>query len=515
VNYNIGCSAEQAKSWIEQCRLHKQCPELRDPPLPTRVLDISNGDIRLHISGYERHSYCALSYCWGGPQPVRTLAENTESHKAGIRISDLPQTIRDAIHYTRQLGIKYLWIDSLCIVQDSVEDKRREIARMASIYQNALVTIAATNTSRCIDGFLLDRYPPNGEILIEDLPWSCDDGSFGKVCLHRQSWHRVDREPLNQRAWTLQERMLSPRVLSFGSRQLMWECQTARYTDGGDPQSVYDTGTNRLEPYVFSPLTAATSERSPEAKSLHYTWTDTVMDLSTRKITEESDKLPAISGIAQQMHLITGDIYLAGLWKASLHFELMWMQDPAAEDFHHARRPTTYRAPSWSWASVEGTVSFAGPFEKTDIVAEVIGCEVLPVDTSNPFGAVSSGHLVIRGPLRSLDAHLAPDYFHVNSTDLDEVSLTKVYLDGNETLPPSTAVSLSDGSPCNSQVDTRIWLLQMAYSRYGVLSGFVLRRFSQQNRVWFHRIGWFDIRSGSRDIPLWISDTSVETILIL
>jgi hypothetical protein len=87
------------------------------------------------------------------------------------------------------------------------------------------------------------------------------------------------------------------------------------------------------------------------------------MDLSRRKITEESDKLPAISGVAQQMHLITEDSYLAGLWKASLHFELMWLQDAAAEDSHHAKRPTTYRAPSWSWASVKGTVTFSGPFE--------------------------------------------------------------------------------------------------------------------------------------------------------
>jgi hypothetical protein len=515
VNYDVGTSVEQAKSWIEHCKLHKHCPESRVPLLPTRVLDISNEYVRLHISRNERHHYCALSYCWGGPQPVRTLAGNIESHESGIQISSLPQTIQDAIDYTRQLGIEYLWIDSLCIVQDSIEDKRQEIARMANIYQNALVTIAATNTLRCTDGFLSKRARPSHETCIEDLPWSCSDGSLGKVSLDRQSWYRADQEPLNRRAWTLQERLLSPRVLSFGSHQLTWECQTARYTDGGNPGTVYGMGINRLEPYVFSPLTAATVERSPQAKFLHYTWIEAVIDLSIRKITEESDKLPAISGVAQQMHLITGDTYLAGLWKAALHFELMWLQDPAADDFHHARRPTIYRAPSWSWASVEGAIAFSGPFENENLVAEVVQCRVSPVDPSNAFGEVSDGRLVIRGPLRSLDANLIQDYFHINSTDHREVSLAKLYLDGDEVLPSSTAVSLSEDVLSGSQVHQRVWLLDMALNKYGYPSGYALRQFSQQKSWLFRRIGWYDTTMGCHGTTFWTCDTPKETITIV
>ncbi|CAN9469871.1 unnamed protein product [Alternaria alternata] len=515
VNYNVDSSAEQAKSWIEQCKLHEHCPELRVPQLPTRVLDISNDKVRLHVPRNEQHHYCALSYSWGGPQPIRTLTGNIESHKAGIRITDLPQTIQDAIRFSRQLGIKYLWIDSLCIVQDSVEDKHREIARMASIYQNAFATIAATNTSRCTDGFLSKRVRPEREIIIEDLPWSCDDGSFGQISLHWQFWRRVDQEPLNQRAWTLQERVLSPRVLSFGSYQLAWECQTARYTDGGNPRSVYDMGINRLESYIFSPLTASTVEKSPQGMFLHYTWTDAVMDLSRRKITEESDKLPAISGVAQQMHLITGDSYLAGLWKASLHLELMWLQDAAAEDFLHAKRPTTYRAPSWSWASVEGTVTFSGPFEEEDLVAEVIQCEVLPVDPSNLFGAVSGGHLVINGPLRSLDEKLIPEYFQINSTDAREVSLAKIYLDGDEILPSSAKTLMPNDVPGSAQTGQRIWFLDMARNKHGDPFGYVLRQQTQQNIRVFRRIGWFENTTRSIDKPFWTQDTPVETITII
>ncbi|KAF1967828.1 hypothetical protein BU23DRAFT_437355, partial [Bimuria novae-zelandiae CBS 107.79] len=114
-------------------------------------------NIRLHDSQDERSHYCALSYCWADPQPARTLVGNIEQHKAGIRTLCLPQTLQDAVIFTRRLGLSYLWIDSLCILQDSVQDKHREIAGMASIYQDALVTIAATSASTCIEGFLSDR----------------------------------------------------------------------------------------------------------------------------------------------------------------------------------------------------------------------------------------------------------------------------------------------------------------------------------------------------------------------
>lgn len=400
-------------------------------------------------------------------------------------------------------------------MQDSVDDKRREIAKMANIYQDALVTIAATNVSRCTESFLSRRCRPRSEIFIGDLPWSCGDGSFGKVALHCQDMYSADQEPLNKRAWTLQERLLSPRVLSFSSQQLVWECQTARYTDGGNPGSSYIMGTNRLESYIFSPLTTAMTERSPDALFIHYTWIEAVMDLSRRKITEESDKLPAISGVAQRMHLITGDKYLVGLWKASLHSELMWCQDPSAEDFCYARRPERFRAPSWSWASVEGTVGFGGPFQREGMIAKVIQCDVLPVDPSNPFGAASYGHLVIRGPLRSLDAKSIPDHFHINSTDAREASLARMFLDGDEIISSVTAVPGCIEGMENSEADQRIWIFYMARDRDGNHFGFVLRQVPHSNKRLFRRIGWFDPPRGSHGAPFWTHDTPVETITII
>ena len=412
-----------------------------------------------------------------------------------------------------------MWIDSLCIVQDSVDDKRQEIARMASIYQNAFVTIAAANASRCVDGFLSKRRRPSYETFVGDLPWSCLDGKLGKVSLHRQFPGKPREEPLDGRAWALQEFLLSPRVLYFSSRQLVWECQTVRYTDGGKPESqgFFGMGKIRTVPSMLSPLTAALVSKSPGSMSAHTVWRNVVKDFTRREMTEEGDKLLAISGIAQQLHLMTGDEYLAGLWKASLMSELMWSHDlmfDVAKGPQPARRPETYRAPSWSWASVDGAIEFFRPPNGLEPVAEVIHCEVRLANSSKPFGAVIDGRLVIRGPLRSLEIDEVLQYFDLGPTKFKGARIPRMILDGNEVLPVSSAVSLPDSISGDAQVDQRIWLLEMAHY-HAYPCGFVLRQSSQKDHQSFHRIGWFDTRSPRLDATWWTRDFSIETITIV
>jgi len=515
VNYDVNACAEQARSWINVCKYHDHCPNINVTPLPTRILDISNHNVRLHISEGEKYHYCTLSYCWGGTQPVQLLASNLESHKTGLEISCLPQTIQDAIIFTRKLGIEYLWIDSLCIVQDSIDDKRQEIAKMATIYKNSYVTIAATNTLRCMDSFLSQRSPPNPEIIIENIPGNCADRNPGKNSLHLQVFNRPDQEPLNQRAWALQEFVLSPRVVSFGSQRLSWDCQTGiRFFDRGNLATAWDVNRNYYPPVPT--LVEKSGGRCFYVESEYYGWTDYVKDLSRRKMTEESDKLPAISGIAQHLSLTTDDIYFAGLWKTSLYLYLMWLQDAAAKNFHlAAKRPTTYRAPSWSWASVDGAVTFHGLITEERFAAKVIHCETVPVDQNHLFGAVSDGHLVIQGPLRWLDADAIPEHFHVNPTELSETGLARMYLDGDEALPSCTANCLPNGGLESSQLDQRIWLLYLARSEHGDPSGCVLRQVPQRNDRIFRRIGWFDPSSGSNGTAFWTLDIPVDTITIV
>jgi hypothetical protein len=125
-----------------------------------------NLSIRLHPNTTKEVApYAALSYVWGGPQAFCTLQSNVASHSSQISLSTLPQTIQDAVFCAHKLGLKYLWVDSLCIIQDSTDDWEREIANMAQIYKNAFVTISAAKAKGCHEGFLKTE----GRATIHDL----------------------------------------------------------------------------------------------------------------------------------------------------------------------------------------------------------------------------------------------------------------------------------------------------------------------------------------------------------
>ncbi|PKS08559.1 hypothetical protein jhhlp_004945 [Lomentospora prolificans] len=160
-----------AKSWIETCRTqHEKCFFDSTPLLPTRVIDV--GELchkwaKVHISDKgERGNYVALSYCWGGDQVVVARQKSLAWLTTVIPLPKLPRTLSDAIAITPRFGFRYLWVDALCILQHSPEDKAREIQRMGSNYKKAVVTIAAATASRAADGFLLTprNEPPRREI---------------------------------------------------------------------------------------------------------------------------------------------------------------------------------------------------------------------------------------------------------------------------------------------------------------------------------------------------------------
>lgn len=151
--------SDMISTWIKDCHDdHPACkPSTSSGTLPTRVIDVGSPDgrtePRLCDTNGEPGDYIALSHCWGGRQPLRTTKENICSMKTCIPWAKLPNTFQDAISVTRRLGIRYLWIDSLCIVQDDAQDWEREAAKMALIFEAAYITIAATaatNGSVCI-----------------------------------------------------------------------------------------------------------------------------------------------------------------------------------------------------------------------------------------------------------------------------------------------------------------------------------------------------------------------------
>ena len=216
--------------WIRDCDSNHQCYPQDDNFLPTRLLSIKDtytGVIRLVDNGEvhtrSRH-YAALSHRWGSPERETnfcTYRSNIESLKQGILVANLPRTFQDAVSVAHGLGLSYLWIDSICIIQHDDADWETESKLMERVFRSAYCTIAASCSSGSGDGFLKQR-PERQSIMMPEVE---GPGSWYFVCETIDNFHRdVDQSELNQRGWVLQERALSRRTIYFTERQSYWEC---------------------------------------------------------------------------------------------------------------------------------------------------------------------------------------------------------------------------------------------------------------------------------------------------
>ncbi|KAF8851703.1 HET-domain-containing protein [Acephala macrosclerotiorum] len=148
--------------WLQECSSnHTTCPPSQDHPLPTRVLDLgtpsSTSTPYLLITNAQPGKYVALSHCWGGSLPLNTITSTLPSRQAGIPFSEFPKTFQDAVTITKRLGFQYLWIDSLCIIQDSKSDWAAEAARMGMVYKHSTLTISANIAGNPHVGILQSR----------------------------------------------------------------------------------------------------------------------------------------------------------------------------------------------------------------------------------------------------------------------------------------------------------------------------------------------------------------------
>ncbi|KAL1950436.1 hypothetical protein VTO73DRAFT_5560 [Trametes versicolor] len=459
-----------AKECLDKCAgSHEHCIKLSgslDSPLPTRLLDCANPDRPCLVqTGGQRGRYLALSYVWGEDQPHKTTKANISAYANGIDTSSLPKTLLDAIRVTRALGFQYLWLDTLCIIQDSAKDKRHELAHMHLTYLHAHLTIIAASARKVSEGFLQDRPPAtenlSGGAFPPDVavPYICpprsghsSDNAVGHIRIapafsywqeyvkqHSHAW-----EPIGERGWCMQEYFLSRRALIFTSHTLQYRCHTEIKNLGG---AFYDLARERRIPNaLFLPDPQPTSASEPpydtEWFTAHQSWLELIEDYSQRKVTVSTDKLVACSAIAAQFHCLLPSEYIAGLWRDTLLTELIWYRREGTE----APRPTEYRAPSWSWASVDGGVVLTAPKLFRHIpgryeseVADVVRCEVALRDASLPFGEVTGATLVLRAavmPCALLDKEVDTGKYRVllqfpQQARPDTSGAASVEVDGN------------------------------------------------------------------------------------
>ncbi|KAF2092633.1 HET-domain-containing protein, partial [Rhizodiscina lignyota] len=277
---------EMARFWLNDClENHVECPK-PTPFLPARVIDVGPPDgskdpclfeESLHddeLPSSERR-YIALSHCWGPPPWFRTTNDTLDERRSSISMSDLPPTFRDAVVVTRMLNVRYLWIDSLCIIQGNKEDWAKEAVRMCDYYQNALCTITSAHSPSSHGGLFVQR---------DDLP-------------------------LYKRAWVLQEMILSSRALIYDPDAVRWEC-LSKY--GSEPIAHLNQNLD-----VMDIIGDSIEQRASG-------WQHIVEDYMGRGLTNESDRLIAMAGVAEAMQKHTSDVYIAGLWKNLLPYGLTW-----------------------------------------------------------------------------------------------------------------------------------------------------------------------------------------------
>jgi hypothetical protein len=312
--------------------------------------------------------------------------------KRRIRLDELPKTFQDAVVISRRFCIRYLWIDSLCICQDDEEDWAHESAKMAQVYENSIITVAASGAENSTNGCFVPRAD-------RDFVSLYLRGTIGQhvhafsIPLSRAaaSWRYLELadEPLNKRAWALQERVMSRRVLHCATDQMYYECNGGFRSEDG-------FGTWRRPDSICTspPQGFPVVEETFEVEETHRLWENLLREYTTRRLTVPTDRLPALSGIARIIAKRLKAEYVAGLWSDSLIDNLAWHVVGRSRGV--PPQPMCYIAPSFSWASYPG-MSAAGNHDQRQ-VATLLDWHITHED-DNPFGRVYDGWVRVRAPL--------------------------------------------------------------------------------------------------------------------
>ncbi|KAF2796959.1 HET-domain-containing protein [Melanomma pulvis-pyrius CBS 109.77] len=418
-NTGSKASFSRMQAWLDICTSsHPACNrgDTLPPPLPTRVIAVGSKRSRscFLVSGADkRGNYATLSHCWGTPKnrPLTTTDKTLKLRQEGIKDEELPKTFRDAVQVCRELGIEYLWIDSLCIIQeqDSQEDWAQEAPNMGDVYGNSILTIAASVAADSAEGCFKERL---GIIL-----WPCPALLFGQRChVSRYPTKEESRgdpgdrnpiplHPLNGRTWVLQEQVLSRRSLIFTSNRLIWRCASMstseKYPLGMPHAPNISTDNHRLLHCIVNDVIPVDPGNSDI--DIYTCWYRMVMAVTSRKLTYEDDKLPAIAGVAKKFAVTANDNYHAGLWRGNLLIGILWHSTTLTA----SERKRAARAPSWSWASVNSQVSYLSILSAgcdashlpISPLLDILDVLDPPTGAEHPFGVTSKASLQLFGAL--------------------------------------------------------------------------------------------------------------------
>ncbi|CAD6456372.1 68973a4e-32bc-455a-ac57-2f3cfafeab69-CDS [Sclerotinia trifoliorum] len=404
-----GAALAQATAWYQHCLSgHEACNDslASTQRMPSRLLRINEDQwyVRLIISKEEvakDSHYSTLSHCWGNSDILKLTTSSLDKLKAGIPLKILPKTFIEAIYVARKMSIPYLWIDSLCIIQDSVADWQAESALMEDVYGNSSLNIMATASKDSHEGLSRVQNPILDPCLTVQSKW-VDATNDLFYLTDTAFWNRtMGTAPLLRRGWVLQERVMSPRSLHFCENELLWECREMNACQSypkGLPRICESTKSKfKLKEISYDEIirTPSKGQGLDEVKKrLAYDrWNRWISFYVHTNLTNHSDKLVACSALAKCTRAVVDDVYVAGLWRTKFVEELLW-------SVQEGSRPREYRAPSWSWASVDGHIYFSSIIKRNIIYhIEIDSVEVTPASHIDDTGSILDGYFRARGLL--------------------------------------------------------------------------------------------------------------------
>ncbi|KXJ95175.1 heterokaryon incompatibility protein-domain-containing protein [Microdochium bolleyi] len=372
----------QARKWIRHCLENHEHSKTSSNFRPKRLLELSPGSDTIHLREADGAAtepwtapYTTLSHCWGGTVPHRlTTSNHAQLLGTGIALEKLGATFRDAVVIALKLGVSYLWIDSLCIIQDSRDDWMEQSVQMQQIYSSSYCNIAATSAANSSGGCFRAR--KTDALRPIRLTWENSkkrvDKELAVMYLTDANlwWERFEREPLNRRAWVLQERILSPRVLHYDRDQIAWECDELIATERFPAGLGHLIGSDNIYQLLRGSLDIELrvgQEASIPGRALAEIWRPIVRQYTTLNITQWSDHLIALAGVGWRLQSKMGWKYIAGLFDVNMTSQLTWRvleknaktQMSGPERTHRAvTRPSPRMAPTWSWLALDGRIDF-------------------------------------------------------------------------------------------------------------------------------------------------------------
>jgi hypothetical protein len=452
---------------------------------------------------------------------------------------------------TRELGIRYLWIDALCIIQDSTEDWLSESATMDQIYGKSYCTLAASSSKNSNGGLFNERDPRRSAICTLAYPSETGVSAGIVAYLPRVFSQCFENEPLGSRGWAFQERLLSPRTIHFTSSQAIWECREVYVTEEC-PE--FDRG-------WISPWNSNDNTLSFMFRTWDWTWGDQentlisvwyqviVKEYTTKFLTLPKDSLPALSGLARLIQKLSGSKYFAGLWERDLIAGLGWRVVSDSARFPH---DPAYRAPSWSWAAVDTPVEWffpqTGADQDEDNSIPIIKDIQVHSLGQDKEGQVSGGYLLIStfgrriynrvlhaselegnltyvlGERRTRICHI---YAHNSASENKNIG--ELFLDSMDSLSDGQLVVVAKilGGPswrrkegdeewpqqALALVELKEDEIHRLSDQQGAIEGRerINRRDSEDTKV-FRRIGFVRIFGGFQD---WLNNTTREDFLII